>query len=98
MAPLLEPVEISSLAEDERNCSICLKAFESSESKGLEGPCKTACGHIFGSDCIRKWIETEVSCSVCRHDLVALDTPDYVAEPDLEEGTTPWWLTAIRGY
>uniref|UniRef100_A0A914CDT0 RING-type domain-containing protein n=1 Tax=Acrobeloides nanus TaxID=290746 RepID=A0A914CDT0_9BILA len=40
------------------HCTICFGEFTS--------PIKLKCGHIFCSECIRTWLDKEVTCPVCR--------------------------------
>ncbi|KAK4693109.1 hypothetical protein P7C71_g4221, partial [Lecanoromycetidae sp. Uapishka_2] len=66
-------VSINDLAEDCRDCNICLQPYppKSTGEKAL----KMMCGHIFGSDCILQWAQTQgtdsMTCPMCRHDPLA---------------------------
>jgi hypothetical protein len=89
----LKSVDLSSLDENSRVCSICMEPFGSTGPP--EDPCKVSCvpGHIFGSDCIRKWLATKRTCPMCREELMPQDS-----EPvGYMSVGTPWWLKVMRG-
>lgn len=53
----LEPVNFETLARDDRVCPICQQEFQISDDVKLSHiPVKTFCGHIFGKQCIIKWL------------------------------------------
>jgi hypothetical protein len=74
----LEEVTLDSLAEDSRQCSICLEEYglhnkdaDSTEANGVDNtPVKTKCGHIFCRDCLYYSIlHSSARCPMCRGDL-----------------------------
>ena len=64
----------SSLGDDEasRSCAIC---FERADEEADDGAGRTACGHLFHRECLRRWLEEckagkqTPSCAVCRQPL-----------------------------
>jgi hypothetical protein len=46
------------------NCCVCIMDI----AKGKD-TIMLPCGHMFHSDCIKKWLETKCSCPMCRFDL-----------------------------
>jgi hypothetical protein len=88
----LKSIDLSSLNKNNRACSICMKPFGSTDPP--EDPCKVLCapGHIFGSNCIRKWIATKRTCPMCREELVPQDVEPVGYMPV----GTPWWLKVMR--
>lgn len=61
--------------ESREECSICLD--------DLHSPVITPCGHVFGTECIERVIETQKKCPMCRADL---PNPSMLVEPALEFG------------
>ena len=71
------------MKEDDRRCGICRLDYGEVSPSTLQNedtkaqaevvctlPKKTPCGHIFGQDCLRRWLETKGSeniCPACRH-------------------------------
>lgn len=54
----LEQVNLHDLDPDDRICEICQEQFHVSEDVRLQhAPVKTPCGHIFGDQCIMKWLD-----------------------------------------
>lgn len=54
----LEPVKLEDLGADDRECAICQAEFVVSEDAELSHVAvKTVCGHIFGKDCIMRWLQ-----------------------------------------
>ncbi|OAF55857.2 hypothetical protein VC83_08039 [Pseudogymnoascus destructans] len=67
----LEPVELSSLTGDDRNCIICYNEFG---IKNPDGNIECAvrlpkCKHIFGDHCLKHWLKDSDSCPYCRDKL-----------------------------
>ncbi|KAG2386357.1 hypothetical protein C9374_002803 [Naegleria lovaniensis] len=51
-------------AGDKNNiCSICLHAWSST---GLHQVCCLGCGHLFGKNCIEKWLKKNSTCPKCK--------------------------------
>ena len=42
-------------------CSVCISDFESGESMR-----KLVCGHKFHKECIDTWLETNITCPICK--------------------------------
>lgn len=72
---LLKPVDVTTLAEDKRECPICFETFGRSHNGT---PCKTSCKHNFCYSCIKNWLENNSSCPMCRRELVDVDTPWWI--------------------
>ncbi|KAK8224942.1 SNF2 family N-terminal domain-containing protein [Phyllosticta capitalensis] len=64
-------LQISIDAEEE--CSICFDGLND-VTKATHTPVITCCAHVFGSDCIQKWIEMNHTCPLCRAKLPSVDT------------------------
>lgn len=70
-------------------CAVCLNEFEDDETLRLI----PKCDHVFHPECIDAWLESHVTCPVCRADLAPVQEvvapPPEVAEapPVLEEQT-----------
>ncbi|KZV54406.1 hypothetical protein F511_09721 [Dorcoceras hygrometricum] len=47
-------------------CAVCLNEFEENETLRLI----TKCDHVFHAECIDAWLESHVTCPVCRANLV----------------------------
>jgi hypothetical protein len=45
---------------EKKNCVICMEDFESQENVKL-----LACGHLFHSDCVNKWLLEKSTCPMC---------------------------------
>mmetsp|Transcript_14879 Transcript_14879/g.33216 ORF Transcript_14879/g.33216 Transcript_14879/m.33216 type:complete len:450 (-) Transcript_14879:1439-2788(-) len=53
------------LPADHRQCSICLEKFEDGDKR------KTLpCLHGFHDACIDRWLDTNASCPVCKHEII----------------------------
>jgi hypothetical protein len=79
MDRFLQPVEVRPTAEQiaanttvgnlvsdtEHSCAICQDALTAEQ----EGRKLNACGHWFHRGCIDTWLNTNVHCPVCRHDI-----------------------------
>lgn len=62
---VLEKVEcVDSLTET--NCPVCLEEFSTKHAREIEKI--KSCGHIFCSDCIRKWFTENKRCPMCKAD------------------------------
>ncbi|OBT45370.1 hypothetical protein VE00_04057 [Pseudogymnoascus sp. WSF 3629] len=67
----LEPVELSSLSGDDRNCIICYNEFGIKNPDGnIESAVRLPkCKHIFGDHCLKHWLKDSDSCPYCRDKL-----------------------------
>lgn len=54
--------KIDTTSEDADGCHIC---FEPYDNSGGHRPCCLKCGHLFGKDCIERWINTQKRCPDC---------------------------------
>ena len=56
--------DVSKLDQEKKNCIICLENFKNGD-KAIILPCI----HIFHNECIKKWLQTQDSCPICKHKL-----------------------------
>ena len=70
----LQRVSYGKLAEGQ-DCAICLVeyAFQDPQEAGRHMPVLTPCGHVFGADCLEKWLKASVGkgCPMCRADVMS---------------------------
>ncbi|CAI9775109.1 unnamed protein product [Fraxinus pennsylvanica] len=59
-------------------CAVCLNEFEDDETIRLI----PKCDHVFHSQCIDAWLESHVTCPVCRANLVPVSTDGQTQEPE----------------
>ncbi|XP_022856224.1 E3 ubiquitin-protein ligase ATL6-like [Olea europaea var. sylvestris] len=62
-------------------CAVCLNEFEDDETIRLI----PKCDHVFHPQCIDAWLESHVTCPVCRANLVPVSTDGPIQEPENEE-------------
>ncbi|KAL2491857.1 E3 ubiquitin-protein ligase ATL6 [Abeliophyllum distichum] len=60
-------------------CAVCLNEFEDNETIRLI----PKCDHVFHAECIDAWLESHVTCPVCRANLVPVSTDGPTQEPEL---------------
>ncbi|KAL2514797.1 E3 ubiquitin-protein ligase [Forsythia ovata] len=60
-------------------CAVCLNEFEDDETIRLI----PKCDHVFHAECIDAWLESHVTCPVCRANLVPVSTDGTTQEPEL---------------
>jgi len=53
------------VSDTEHSCAVCQDSLTSEQ----EGRKLNACGHWFHRGCIDTWLNTNVNCPVCRHDI-----------------------------
>ena len=59
-----KPIEYKETASNTKQCAICLEDFENKMSV-----IKLKCGHIFCTECIKKWLKNSLTCPYCRKKL-----------------------------
>jgi hypothetical protein len=63
---IAENTTVGNLVSDtEQSCAICQDVLQPEQ----EGRKLNACGHWFHKSCIDTWLEGNVHCPVCRHDI-----------------------------
>ncbi|KAF4581143.1 RING-finger domain containing protein [Ophiocordyceps camponoti-floridani] len=67
----LQVVDVKSLSANERMCVICYNDYGVQSIEGVvEAPLRLPnCKHVFGNQCIKKWLEDSDSCPYCRDKL-----------------------------
>ncbi|KAL8229597.1 hypothetical protein R6Q57_014497 [Mikania cordata] len=65
-------------------CTVCLSSFEDGQMIRSLPSCK----HHFHAECIDKWLESQSSCPVCRHEvgLIKITIPSLPREPSVRFG------------
>lgn len=53
------PMQVPVAPEEEAQCTICLEQV-------LNNARALACGHLFHSNCIQRWVATHHNCPICR--------------------------------
>jgi len=75
-ASSFQPVDPSSLPEDERTCCICTRTYNTDDNEDTlpEIAVGMPCGHIIGKNCITKWLnpDTGVGSNICPLDRMEL--------------------------
>ena len=85
-----EEVDIPSLEEEDRTCSICRMDYSAGEDDEgqAEQPLKLPCQHIFGDQCIKIWLNagptaaSRRSCPTCREGIV-YTAPKFARSEDI---------------
>ncbi|TVY13721.1 putative urease accessory protein ureD-like [Lachnellula arida] len=55
------------LKEPDVTCSICAEPYHTEFEPGItEYPFLTACGHVLGAACLKKWLKDQSTCPICR--------------------------------
>ena len=67
-------VKKEELPENSQICHICKELFDAPNvvpemTDIAEVPVKLPCNHIMGEDCLKKWLENNNSCPLCRNNL-----------------------------
>lgn len=76
------------IGRGELECAVCLTAFEEGDDLRL----LPHCSHVFHPECIDPWLETRVTCPLCRANLEKPPPPPeppLAAAPPSPEPTTP---------
>ena len=61
----MRPISLLSLQDDQRQCTICMQDIGSHESED-QHPVRLPCNHIFGNQCITRWLVEHGTCPICR--------------------------------
>lgn len=62
---ILASVSFETLSAEERRCTICLQDIGDGDA---DSPVRLPCLHVFGDRCIKRWLEEEGTCPLCRYD------------------------------
>ncbi|KAB5581087.1 hypothetical protein GE09DRAFT_1213516 [Coniochaeta sp. 2T2.1] len=67
----LQSVDINSLPESDRSCTICFWDFGVQSPEGVnEAPLRLPwCNHVFGDHCIKRWFKDSNTCPYCRRSV-----------------------------
>ncbi|TVY29442.1 putative urease accessory protein ureD-like [Lachnellula hyalina] len=58
------------LTEPDVTCSVCTEPYHTEFEPGItEYPFLTACGHVLGAACLKRWLENQSTCPICRFNL-----------------------------
>ncbi|KAL8797775.1 MAG: hypothetical protein Q9195_000127 [Heterodermia aff. obscurata] len=68
LTPILDP---SLLNPEDRHCTICQEPFQNPgritrSQAARELPVRLPCNHIFGNECITRWLDEQATCPYCR--------------------------------
>ena len=78
----LPTLRLADLPEDDRLCNICMEPYLDEkyhcDKPKKENATKMPCGHVFGSYCLKQWLQNNNTCPACRTEV------DYV-EVETEE-------------
>lgn len=55
-------LDTSTRSDEDDGCHICYEPYGNS---GGHRPCCLICGHIFGKDCIERWVKIQKRCPDC---------------------------------
>ncbi|MCJ1466589.1 hypothetical protein MMC07_005209 [Pseudocyphellaria aurata] len=81
----LKPIKMEDLDPDDRLCAICHAELYVSEDERLShAPVKTVCGHVFGKNCIMRWLDH--LCLWLQEDFVFDNDPDSFSLEDSQSG------------
>ncbi|KAL2036741.1 hypothetical protein N7G274_010536 [Stereocaulon virgatum] len=86
-------IPVHDMAKEDRICCICHNEYAKHNPEGvMECPVRlpgACCGHVFGKECLKKWLIKKDTCPMCRHvqlhhrkDGIPLSRP--LADTDLE--------------
>lgn len=76
------------IGRGELECAVCLTAFEEGDDLRL----LPHCSHVFHPECIDPWLETRITCPLCRANLEKPPPPppaDHAVAPPSPEQTAP---------
>lgn len=69
----LEHILLCELSKEGNSCPCCQSKYGGIRigcDVAIEFPIRTACGHLFGEDCLTKWLPNNNSCPLCRAPLL----------------------------
>ncbi|KAJ7958961.1 putative Ring finger protein [Quillaja saponaria] len=91
------------IGNDALECAVCLNEFKDDETLRLI----PKCNHVFHPDCIDVWLASNITCPVCRANLVPSNSksflpiripdPDFVQSPKVNQNRPPRsWSRGFR--
>lgn len=68
---LLLPIDTATIKREDRDCPICQEPFQgpgrvTRSQSARERAAKLPCGHVFGQQCISRWLKESDTCPQCR--------------------------------
>lgn len=81
----LKLVRIKDLPEDERCCNICMEPYVEErypcDQPKKENAMKMPCGHVFGSYCLKHWLQSNNTCPACRVEVEYVEIEEEAPVP-----------------
>ncbi|KAI5786432.1 hypothetical protein DFH27DRAFT_258406 [Peziza echinospora] len=81
----LQTLRLSDLPEEDRNCNICMEPYIDDrypcDQPKRENAMKMPCGHVFGSYCLKQWLENHNTCPACRMEVEYVETEEVEQAP-----------------
>ncbi|KAF8456259.1 hypothetical protein BGX38DRAFT_1139982 [Terfezia claveryi] len=72
----LQVLRLADLPEEDRSCNICMEQYVEEkypcDKPKKENAMRMPCGHVFGSYCLKQWLQNHNTCPACRMEV------DYV--------------------
>ena len=69
----LQILRLTDLPEDERCCNICMEQYVEEkypcDQPKKENATRMPCGHVFGSYCLKQWLQNHNTCPACRMEV-----------------------------
>lgn len=83
--PCIKSVDVGPASED-HNCSICLTRYCQNYHLEKDTPTMLPCRHIFGADCLKRWLKDHKSCPLCRRTVFLRPVASgHLNNPQLEQ-------------
>lgn len=83
--PCIKLADLGPVSEDQ-NCSICLTKYGKKYRLEKNIPTMLPCRHIFGADCLKRWLKDQESCPLCRRTVFLRPmASEHLEDPKLEQ-------------